>query len=206
MACGLRGISLRWVRGLAIFGRSRQWAAIDPEDSSGGTESLEGRPMSLFSRKKETSVIAGSALMIGSLGMAPMTHAQGGTGGPRRDSGRGSRQGPDEGRGRCRCSGEGPRPAGVRGRPGHRWSAGHRRRCGRPRRHRRCAPGARCAADRPPRHGQLAARETRERPGLPTKTVGSPGLSRHCVGSTGAPDQPAYRVNRRSAAPAPAWP
>ena len=61
MAGDLRGISLRWVRGLAIFGRSRQWAAIDPEDSSGGTESLEGRPISLFSRKKETSVIAGSA-------------------------------------------------------------------------------------------------------------------------------------------------
>ena len=79
MACDLRGISLRWVRGLAIFGRSRQWAAIDPEDSSGGTESLEGRPISLFSRKKETSVIAGSALLIGSLGMAPMAHAQGGT-------------------------------------------------------------------------------------------------------------------------------
>ena len=79
MACDLRGISLRWVRGLAIFGRFRQWAAIDPEDSSGGTESLEGRPISLFSRKKETSVIAGSALMIGSLGMAPMAHAQGGT-------------------------------------------------------------------------------------------------------------------------------
>ncbi|MFD6727440.1 hypothetical protein ACFWB5_02300 [Corynebacterium xerosis] len=35
--------------------------------------------MSLFSGKKATSVIAGSALLIGSLGMAPMAHAQGGT-------------------------------------------------------------------------------------------------------------------------------